>query len=84
MTILCLLLLLYNFVVLARVISSWIPVPPSGPFRVVLNVVYDLTEPVLRPLRSILPPMRMGPVGLDLSPMVVFFIIFVLRVSICG
>jgi len=33
--------------------------------------LYSVTEPVLGPVRRILPPVRMGAVGLDLSPFIV-------------
>jgi YggT family protein len=83
MEIICILLLVYWVVLIVRILSSWFPVPASGPLRAVLNVVYDLTEPVLRLVRGILPPMRMGAVGLDLSPIIIFIVIGILQRSIC-
>jgi YggT family protein len=83
MGIICILLSIYFVILLVRVFSSWFPVPPSGPVRAVLNVVYDLTEPVLRLVRGVVPPVRMGVMGLDLSPIIVFVVIAVLRSSIC-
>jgi YggT family protein len=83
MGIICILLTIYVVILLVRVFSSWFPVPPSGPVRAVLNVVYDLTEPVLRLVRGVVPPVRMGVMGLDLSPIIVFVVIAVLRRSIC-
>jgi YggT family protein len=62
----------YFIILLIRVLSSWFPVPPSGPIRTVLSWVYRLTEPVLRPLRGLIPPIRMGAVAFDLSAMIVF------------
>jgi YggT family protein len=49
----------------------------------VVSVVYTLTEPVLRPLRGIIPPVRMGAVGFDLSPIIVFVALGILQRSIC-
>lgn len=72
MTIVCVLLTLYWFVLFARILSSWFPPPRTGFGRGIWDLLHDLTEPVLRPLRSVLPPLRMGMVGLDLSPIVVF------------
>jgi YggT family protein len=83
MGIICILLSIYFVILLVRVFSSWFPVPPSGPVRAVLNVVYDLTEPVLRLVRGVVPPLRMGVMGLDLSPIIVFVVIAVLQRSIC-
>lgn len=67
-----LLLQLYSFVLLARVLMSWFPnLDRSNP---IVQLIYDITEPVLRPVREMLPPVS----GLDLSPLVVFLGISVL------
>jgi YggT family protein len=81
--IVCDLLLAYNLILFVRVLSSWFPRPISGPMRTVWNALYAVTEPVLRPLRGILPPLRAGGMGLDLSPMLAFIIILVLTQAIC-
>ena len=49
-----------------------------------MGFLYVITDPVLVPLRRILPPVRMGAVGLDLSPLVAFFGIVFLQRLICG
>jgi YggT family protein len=81
--IVCDLLLAYILILFVRVLSSWFPRPISGPLRTVWNALYAVTEPVLRPLRGILPPLRAGGMGLDLSPMLAFIIILVLTQAIC-
>ena len=53
-------------------------------FRGVFEIVYDVTEPVLRPVRGILPPIRMGAMGLDLSPVIVFIALGILQGAICS
>ena len=63
---------LFLLCILGRIVLSWFP--PSGPgalesFR---RVLFRITEPVLGPLRAILPPVRIGGMALDLSPMIVF------------
>src|SRR5437868_3281699 len=59
-------LLAYWVVLLIRVLSSWLPRPPtSGPGRAFLTLIYDLTDPVLRPFRNLIPPMRMGAMADD-------------------
>jgi YggT family protein len=83
MKVICFLLFLYWLVLIARVLSSFFPVPPSGPVRSIVSVVYSLTEPVLRPLRNLIPPIRMGAVGFDLSPIIVFVALGILQRSIC-
>jgi YggT family protein len=83
MGIICILLILYWVILLARVVSSFFPIPPSGPVSSIVSVVYALTEPVLRPLRGLIPPIRMGAVGFDLSPIIVFVAIGILRQAVC-
>lgn len=78
MIIVCALLTIYWFVLFARILSSWFPPPRTGMGRRFWELLHDLTEPVLRPLRSVLPPLRMGMVGMDLSPIVVFIALGVL------
>ena len=57
---------LYSFVVFAAVIVSWVQLPPDHP---IMSVLGGLTEPLLTPIRRILPDMG----GLDLSPLVLLF-----------
>ncbi len=83
MGIICLLLWIYWILLLVRVLSSWFPIPPSGPVATIMGFVYDVTEPVLRPLRNLLPPIRMGAMALDLSPIIVFIVIGILQNYIC-
>ena len=81
--IVCIVLFLYWVVLFARIILSWFPPPISGIGRVLWDVVHDLTEPVLGLVRGLLPPIRMGTVGLDLSPIIVFIVLAVVR-SVLG
>jgi YggT family protein len=81
----CVILTIYWVILFARIILSWIPPPISGLGRTLYDIVHDLTEPVLRLVRGLLPPIRMGTVGLDLSPIVVFIALAVIRRAIgCG
>jgi YggT family protein len=77
--IICILLTVFWFVLFARIIMSWIGSPRSAAFRGLFEVVHDVTEPVLRPIRGLLPPLRLGMVGLDLSPIIVFIALGLLR-----
>ncbi|HXY72445.1 MAG TPA: YggT family protein [Actinomycetota bacterium] len=79
----CDLLALYWLILFIRILLSWFPPPGSGPLRTGYNLIYDLTEPVLRPVRGLLPPIRAGSMGLDLSPILVFIVIFVLQAAVC-
>ncbi len=79
----CKLLQLYLFVMIARIIISWFPISPGSALSSVYSVLYSLTEPVLGPVRRIIPPMGFGGMGLDLSPIVVFFGISLLSGVLC-
>jgi len=82
-TLLCRLLDAYLIVMFARIILSWFPVEPGSGLASVYGFLYAITEPVLGPIRRIIPPLGMGGMGLDLSPLVVFFGISILRSAIC-
>ena len=73
--ILCALSTLYFFAILGRILLSWFPVSPGGMVASVFSFLYAITEPVLGPLRRALPPVRMGGMGLDLSPIIVIFVL---------
>ena len=76
--ILMLLLQLFELALLARIILSWFPnVDRSNP---IIQFLFDITEPVLRPIREMLPPGGM----FDFSPLIVFLIIQVLSTVLRG
>lgn len=79
----CDLLAVYWLILFIRILLSWFPPPGSGVLRTGYNVIYDLTEPVLRPVRGLLPPIRAGAMGLDMSPILVFIVIFVIQAAVC-
>ncbi|HCR17224.1 MAG TPA: hypothetical protein DIU35_07045 [Candidatus Latescibacteria bacterium] len=56
---------IYTWILIARVLMSWFNPNPYNPL---VQFVLRLTEPVLAPIRRVLPSMG----GLDLSPIVVF------------
>jgi YggT family protein len=70
--IICVVLSVYWIILFARIILSWFQAPMGGAARTLWDLVHDLTEPPLRLVRGLLPPVRMGAVGLDLSPIIVF------------
>jgi YggT family protein len=83
--IICIVLFIYWLILFARIILSWFPPPMSGIGRTLWDIVHDLTEPVLGLVRGLLPPVRMGTMGLDLSPIIVFVALAVLRGALgCG
>jgi YggT family protein len=63
---------IYQFILLARVLLSWFPnIDRSNP---IIQFLYDITEPVLQPVRNVLPQTGM----MDFSPLIVFLGISVL------
>jgi YggT family protein len=77
---LCAIITVYLVVMAARAVLSWFPPSSSGSGLATVNrVLMDLTEPVLAPLRRIIPPVGM----FDLSFMVAFFGLFILLQVVC-
>ena len=70
MRIVCSLIQLYTLVVFARILLDWIRVPGEHPVGRARSVLAKVVDPVLIPLRRIIPPVRMGGAALDLSPLV--------------
>jgi YggT family protein len=70
---------IFTYLVYARVILSWFPANPNGAFGQISRIVYQVTDPVLLPVRRALP--LVGP--LDLSPIVVIIGLSILRSVIC-
>jgi YggT family protein len=60
------LLNLYVIAIFGRVILSWFPVSPGTAMASIFSFLYSITEPVLGPLRRVIPPMG----GFDLSPII--------------
>ncbi|MFM7718083.1 MAG: YggT family protein [Actinomycetota bacterium] len=72
----------YSLVLLAYVVLSWATLfgfrpPVDGPVRALVDLLHVLTQPVLGPLRSMMPPVRAGGVGLDLSVVAAFVILWI-------
>lgn len=60
---------------LGRIVLSWFPSSGPGPLESIRRVLFMVTEPVLGPIRRLLPMVRIGGMALDLSPLVVFIAI---------
>lgn len=83
LSLLCLALRVYWYVLLVRIILSWFVESPTGWLATAWGVLYDLTEPFLRPFRRFLPPLRLGGLSLDLSPILAFVILGVVQQAVC-
>lgn len=76
------LLWLYMLVLIGRLIFDWVQVfsrnwQPTGVLLVIAEAIYTVTDPPLRVLRKLIPPLRIGQVALDLS-----FLILILAIGI--
>lgn len=71
MQLLCFLINAYLIALFARIILSWFPVSPGGVMAQIFSLLYTITEPVLGPIRRAIPPIGMGGMGFDLSPIIV-------------
>jgi YggT family protein len=70
------LLSIYSWIIIAAALITWVSPDPRNPIVLFLR---QITEPVLMPVRRLLPPWKTG--GLDLSPLIVLLVIqFVERV----
>ncbi len=63
----------YFWIIIARALISWVSPDPYNP---IVRFLYRVTEPVLRPIRNLLPTYS---IGLDLSPMIVLLLIYFLE-----
>jgi YggT family protein len=66
-----------------RFIVDWVQVfarswTPGGPLLVALEVVYSVTDPPIKALRRVVPPLRLGAIALDLSFLIVLLGAYVL------
>lgn len=81
MTVICAIVRIYLLVLVARAITSFFPVTPGTTFAQIVDVLFKLTEPVLGPLRRVIPPLGM----FDLSFLVVVIGLQVFSAAIgCG
>ena len=68
----------YLVLIFIRIILSWIPrIPYNRWLAGFLKFVSDVTDPYLNLFRRVLPPVRMGPGALDLSPIVATFVLII-------
>ena len=71
-------------VLIARFVLDWVQMlarqwRPRGVVAVLCEGIYSITDPPLRAVRGVIPPLRLGAVMLDLSPMILLFGIFILQ-----
>ncbi|MCW2776835.1 MAG: hypothetical protein JWN17_560 [Frankiales bacterium] len=84
-------LVLYVFLVLLifRLIMEYVfmlarSFTPAGPVAMALELMYSVTDPPLKALRRVIPPLRIGSVSLDLGFLVLFFVVKILISQVSG
>lgn len=73
-----LILSVFQFLLLARVLMSWFPqlnYNSDPTVRTILRFIHNVTEPVLIPVRQLIPPMQ----GIDFAPLAVFALIYLIQ-----
>jgi YggT family protein len=80
----CYALAAYILILLGRAVFSWIPLDPQSPWQRINAFCVRATEPVLSPVRGLIPVVQIGGAGLDLSFMVVFFVLIFVWQIFCG
>ncbi len=64
-----------SFAIIARALISWLPIDPYHP---IVQFLYQITEPILIPLRRVIPPLGM----MDITPIVALILIQILQTII--
>ena len=87
MGIVCTLINLVVLAIVAWIVLSYVVVfgriPWGHPVRKLYDGLSKAIDPVLRPIRSVIPPIRVGGAALDLSPMILIFGVIILSRVIC-
>ena len=63
----------YEFLILIRVLLSWVNI---SPFHPLVRILYSLTDPLLKPLQRIIPPIGGT---LDISPAVALILLYIVQ-----
>jgi YggT family protein len=82
-------LLVFLILLFARFVVDWVMVlarswRPSGLVAAGLEVVYATTDPPLKAVRKVIPPLNLGSIRLDLGFMVLLILVFLLRGLVNG
>jgi YggT family protein len=70
----------FFLLLIARVVFDYVQMfarswEPRGLWLVLLEVIYSITDPPVKALRRVIPPLRLGGVALDLSVLVLFIVL---------
>lgn len=67
--------LVYLICIIAYIITSWIPLPYNVTLNRIQRFLYDVVDPYLRLFRRFIPQLRLGGLGLDLSPIIAILVL---------
>jgi YggT family protein len=73
---------LFIVALIARALLSWFPSEPGTPLYGVVRALERITEPVLRPIRRVLPPVRAGGMAIDLSIIIAILVLEIVVIQI--
>jgi YggT family protein len=78
---------LFFIILLGRLVLDWVQAfardwRPRGPILVVAEVVYTITDPPLKALRKVIPPLSLGSIRLDLAFLVLMLLTTILMSAI--
>jgi YggT family protein len=80
----CTLLDLYLFAIFAVIVLTWFPLQPGGAMDGVNRFLRGITDPVMLPLRRVIPPIQLGGALLDISPIILVLAVqLILKPLIC-
>ena len=69
----------YLILIIAYIISSWIPLPYNIWLNRIQRFLYDVVDPYIRIFRRFVPQLSLGGLGLDLSPIVAIIVLLALE-----
>ena len=81
--IICIAIWAFIAALIIRIILDWVQVPASHPVGRARTSLAAVTDPVLMPLRRVIPPIRMGAVALDVSVIVLIIVLQIVAAAIC-
>ena len=79
----CLLFSVMSMLIFPRVVATWLPPAQPGIGATAIGTLERVTDVVLKPVRNTLPALRLGNLGLDLSPLIVLVVLGVLTRAFC-
>jgi len=81
---LVILIQVYYWLIIVRVILSWIPLPDNDLVRSVYGLIHRVTEPYLSLFRRLIPGMGRGGIGIDFSPIIAIFVLYIIANFVRG